>query len=329
MLRTWRGKCDQTITAGPWVPPFCFSGPLCNPGRGVYVAAMAIIDRFNDFIAQFDLPITREAPPMVAVVRLRGVIGGTGMGRRSLTVAGLEGLLRKAFSRRVRAVALVINSPGGSAVQSAQIAGLVRYYAEDKKIPVLAFAEDVAASGGYWLALAADEIYADAMSIVGSVGVIAATFGAHQLLEKIGLERRVYTQGERKGMLDPFKPEDPKDVARLQDIQSDIHKQFIAYVKSRRKLKLNAGDDVLFNGDIWTGEKAKELGLIDGLGDLRTICRRKYGDDVRFLNIERPLSWFQRRFGRFVPPDIGSDDGWAGELFAAVEERAWWARFGL
>jgi signal peptide peptidase SppA len=291
---------------------------------------MSFMDRLNEFLSQFDLPFTRSEPaPIVAVVRLKGVIGGAGLGRRGLTTAGLEAILRKAFSKRVRAVALVINSPGGSAVQSAQIAALVRSYADDKKIPVLAFAEDVAASGGYWVAAAADEVYADAMSIVGSIGVIAATFGAHELLAKIGVERRIYTQGEHKSMLDPFKPEDPKDVERLKDIQADIHKQFIAYIKARRHLKLNAADDALFNGDIWTGEKAKELGLVDGLGDLRTICRRKYGDDVRFMSIERPQGWFQRRFGRFVPPDVADDEGWAGQLFSAVEERAWWARFGL
>lgn len=290
---------------------------------------MAIIERFNDFVAQLNLPITTgEPPPIVAVVRLKGVIGGAGLGRRGLTTASLEGLLRKAFSRRVRAVALVINSPGGSAVQSSQIAGLVRYHADKKKTPVLAFTEDVAASGGYWLALAADEIYADPMSIVGSVGVIAATFGAHELLAKIGVERRVYTQGERKSMLDPFRPEDPKDVARITELQADIHKQFIDFVKTRRALKLNADDATLFNGDVWTGTKAKELGLVDGLGDFRTICRRKFGDDVRFLNIDQPMGWFQRRFGRFVPPDV-SNGSWADEVLAAVEERAWWARFGL
>ncbi len=287
-----------------------------------------MIDKINDWVAQFDLPITREGPPIVAVVRLKGVIGGAGLGRRGLTVAGLEGILRKAFSRRVRAVALVINSPGGSAVQSAQIASLVRYYADDKKVPVLAFTEDVAASGGYWIAAAADEIYADPMSIVGSVGVIAASFGAHELLAKIGVERRVYTQGEHKSMLDPFKPENPDDIARLKEIQGDIHKQFIAYIKTRRHLKLNADDATLFNGDIWTGEKGKELGLVDGLGDMRTVCRRKYGDDVRFMFVERPQGWFQRRFGRFAP-DVAEDGGWAGQLLSAVEERAWWSRFGL
>ncbi len=293
---------------------------------------MALIDHFNDFIARFDLPITRERPPVVAVLRLKGVIGAVGLGGRGLTVAGLEPLIRRAFSRRVRAVALIINSPGGSAVQSAQLANAIRALGREKRIPVLAFTEDVAASGGYWLALAADEIYADAMSIVGSIGVIAATFGAHELLAKIGIERRVYTAGDRKSMLDPFRPVDPKDVERLTEIQTDIHRQFIAAVKDRRALKLNGDDAALFNGDVWTGEKAKELGLIDGLGDYRTVCKRKYGDDVRFVSIERPLNWLQRRFGRFAPSDVlgaDSDDGWAAQLIAAVEERAWWGRFGL
>lgn len=293
---------------------------------------MALIDHFNDFIARFDLPITRERPPIVAVIRMKGVIGSAGLGGRGITVAAMEQIVKRAFSRQVRAVALIINSPGGSAVQSAQLAGLIRSYSRDKRIPVLAFTEDVAASGGYWLALAGDEIYADAMSIVGSIGVIAATFGVHELMERIGVERRIYTQGERKSMLDPFRPVDPKDVQRLNELQSDIHKQFIAAVKDRRALKLNAEDDVLFNGDIWTGEKAKDLGLVDGLGDYRSVCKRKYGEDVRFLMIDRPLNWFQRRFGRFLPPDISggqADEGWAGQLLGAVEERLWWNRFGL
>lgn len=292
---------------------------------------MALIDHFNDFISRLELPITRERPSVVAVLRLKGVIGAVGLGGRGLTVAGLEPLIRRAFSRRVRAVALVINSPGGSAVQSAQVAQMIRAASKDKRIPVLAFTEDVAASGGYWLALAGDEIYADPMSIVGSVGVIAASFGAHELLAKIGVERRVYTAGERKSLLDPFRPVDPKDVERLTEIQGEIHRQFIAAVKDRRALKLNGDDDVLFNGDIWTGEKAKDLGLVDGLGDYRTVCKRKFGDDVRFVSIDRPLNWLQRRLGRFAPPDVWSDadDGWAGQLLAAVEERAWWSRFGL
>jgi len=294
---------------------------------------MALLDRFNDFVAQLGVPVSGERPPVVAVVRLRGVIAAGGLAGRGISLAAFEPVLKKAFSRRVKAVALLINSPGGSPVQSAQIAALIRTYAQDKKIPVLAFTEYVAASGGYWLALAGDEIYADPMSIVGSIGVISAGFGAHELLAKIGIERRVYSQGDNKSLLDPFKPEDPKDVEKLRAIQTDIHQQFIAFVKGRRALKLNGSDDVLFNGDIWTGERAKELGLVDGLGSMRTVCRRKFGEDVRFMRIDRPLGWLQRRFGRFAPSDVGLGEdmaeGWAGQLIAAIEERAWWARFGL
>jgi protease-4 len=154
-------------------------------------------------------------------------------------------------------------------------------------------------------------------------------FGFTGLMDKVGVERRLLTAGSNKGMLDPFSPVSPQQKQYAQDMLNDIHQQFIAYVKIRRALKLNGDDETLFNGDIWTGEKAKELGLVDGLGDLRTICRRKYGDDVRFMTIDRPMSWLQRRFGRFIPPDVNQDSGWAGDLIAAVEERVWWARFGL
>ncbi len=295
---------------------------------------MAIVDTINDLWNRYDLPGSRNPAPAVAVLRLRGAIGmGGGLSRGGLSLATLEQSIKRAFAKRVRAVCLVINSPGGSPVQSAQIAGMIRQLSQEKKIPVFAFAEDIAASGGYWLTLAADEIYADAMSVVGSIGVITASFGFPELMAKIGIERRVYTQGPRKGMLDPFKPENPDDIQRLYAIQADIHRQFVAFVKSRRGERLSKDDETLFSGDVWTGERALELGLVDGLGDLRTIVRRKYGPDVRFYNIERPASWLQRRFGRYFPSDVGRDDarisGWAGELMSAVEERALWARFGL
>src|SRR3954465_14714890 len=171
------------------------------------------------------------------------------------------------------------------------------------------------------------------MSVEGSIGVISASFGFQELLEKIGIERRIHTQGAHKSLLDPFRPEDPDDVARLKDIQADIHRQFIAAVKRRRGERLVASDETVFNGDIWTGERALELGLVDGLGDMRTIVRRKYGPDVRFLNVERPTSWLQRRLGRFGLPGGSSNSGdfvggIAGDVMAAVEERALWARFG-
>jgi signal peptide peptidase SppA len=293
---------------------------------------MTLSEYIADLWNTFDLPGATDPAPAVSVLRLRGAIGSGGMGRFSLSFAALEPIIKKAFARRVRAVCLVVNSPGGSPVQSAQIAGLVRQLSQEKKIPVFAFTEDVAASGGYWLALAADEIYADPMSVVGSIGVITASFGFQELMAKIGIERRVHSQGTRKGMLDPFKPEDPEDIERLSVIQQDIHRQFVQFVKMRRGDRLSKNDATLFNGDIWTGERALELGLVDGLGDLRSVIRRKYGPDVRFHTIDRPAGWLQRRLGRFVPPDVGGGESvslWAGDLLAAVEERALWARFGL
>jgi signal peptide peptidase SppA len=292
---------------------------------------MTISETISDLWNRFDLPGASDPPPAVSVLRLRGAIGAGGMGRFSLSFAALEPVIKRAFARRVRAVCLVVNSPGGAPVQAAQIAGLIRQLSQEKKIPVFAFTEDVAASGGYWLALAADEIYADPMSVIGSIGVITASFGFQDLMSKLGIERRIHTQGERKGMLDPFKAEDPDDVARLSVIQAEIHRQFTSYVKSRRGERLSQSDAALFNGDIWTGERALELGLVDGLGDVRTIARRKFGPDVRFHNIERPVGWLRRRFGRFLPPDVGEAGPgvWAGDLLAAAEERALWARFGL
>ncbi len=293
---------------------------------------MSLFDAFGDFLARYNIG-TSGNTPIVTVLRLHGAIGGVGMGRRGISLSGLEPVIKKAFSKRVRAVCLQINSPGGSAVQSAHIAAYIRQLSQEKKIPVFAFAEDVAASGGYWLSLAADEIYADPMSVVGSIGVISASFGFQDLIEKIGVERRVHTQGANKSLLDPFKPEDPDDVRRLEDIQSDIHKQFIAAVKQRRGERLVADDDTVFNGDIWTGERALELGLVDGLGDMRTIIRRKYGPDVKFLTVRRPMSWLERRLGSASSFVGGGAEtlpgGWATDLIAAVEERALWARFGL
>jgi len=292
---------------------------------------MSFLETLGDLWNRLDLPGASDPAPAVAVLRLRGAIGVGNFGR-GISFATLEPVIKRAFARRVRAVCLVVNSPGGSPVQSAQIAGLIRQLSQEKKIPVFTFTEDVAASGGYWLALAADEIYADAMSVIGSIGVITASFGFQDLMAKLGVERRVHTQGTRKGMLDPFRPEDPEDVERLSAIQSDIHRQFVAFVKQRRGDRLSKNDETLFNGDIWTGERALELGLVDGLGDVRTIMRRKYGPDVRFFNIDKPTGWLQRRFGRFMPSDVGgggSPGVWAGDLLAAVEERALWSRFGL
>lgn len=288
---------------------------------------MAILDQFNEFAARVGGPLVRKDVPLVSVVKLSGTIGGGGLGRRGLNLASLEAPLRRAFGKRgVDAVALVINSPGGSPVQSWLIADRIRQLSKEKDIPVYAFTEDVAASGGYWLACAGEEIYANPMSIVGSIGVIAATFGFPELLEKIGIERRVYAQGDNKSMLDPFRPEDPEDVKRLLDLQKDVHGQFKAYVKERREGKLKGADKTLFNGDVWTGERALKKGLVDGLGDMRTVMREKLGDKTRFMPVQRQGNWLQRKLGG---GDALANKTWATDLIGALEERALWGRFGL
>jgi signal peptide peptidase SppA len=262
--------------------------------------------------------------PLVPVVRLAGVIGPLGPWRGGLSLAGLAPALERAFSLKgAMAVALAINSPGGSAVQSSLIARRIRDLAEEKKLPVIAFAEDVAASGGYWLATAADEIYADAASVVGSIGVISASFGFHDLLQRVGVERRVHTAGPRKSMLDPFRPEQADDVARLDSLQREIHDVFKAQVRGRRAGRLKADEETLFSGEFWTGRRALELGLIDGIGDLRGEMRRRFGDKVLLPIVGGRRPWWQRL--RFGP----RQETWAQDLLATLEERAAWARFGF
>ncbi len=270
--------------------------------------------------------------PVVSVVRLGGVIGQVGPLRRGLTLQGLAGILDRAFSgKHLRAVALQINSPGGSPVQSALIHRRIRQLADKRDIPVLVFVEDVAASGGYWLACAGDEIFADSNSIVGSIGVISAGFGFTGAIERLGIERRVHTAGERKVMLDPFMPEKEEDVDRIKAIQADIHDSFKDLVRTRRGRRLKGEDGDLFTGDIWTGRRAVELGLVDGLGDLRTVLRDRFGDKVKFRVIGQERGWLRRRLGLRggggSMPDLGGS--FASGLLAAVEERAWWSRLGL
>ncbi len=267
-----------------------------------------------------------ERAPTVAVVRLAGVIGQLGPLRRGgLTLADLAEIIEKAFTMpRAKAVAILINSPGGSPVQSALIAGRIRALAEENELPVYAFCEDVAASGGYWLACAADEIYANGASIVGSIGVISAGFGFPEMLAKLGIERRVYSAGERKAQLDPFRPEDEKDVAHLKLLQQDLHAQFIDYVRLRRGGKLNGTDDALFSGDFWSGRQALALGLVDGVADLRSKMRAVFGDKVRLRVVAQQRSWLQRRFGL-----DGQAPQWSRDVIGALDERALWARYGL
>ena len=268
--------------------------------------------------------------PVVAVVRLAGIIseGRNPLRRGELNLSSMGPTLERAFGLpQVRAVALQINSPGGSPVQSALIQRRIRQLAAEKNISVVAFAEDVAASGGYWLACAGDEIYADANSIIGSIGVISAGFGLQEVIARFGIERRVHSAGDRKAMLDPFKAEDPEDVKRLKSIQTEIHDNFKALVRERRQSKLTAPEDELFNGDVWTGRRAQELGLIDDLGDLRTVMRQRYGDKVRFHPVGDRAGWLRRRFA----VDSRSSDPvyWGESLLASIEARVMWGRFGL
>lgn len=267
-----------------------------------------------------------EHTPTVAVLRLSGVIGQMGSIRRGgLALSELAEPIEKAFKLpRLKAVSLAINSPGGSPVQSSLIAGRIRALAEENEVPVYAFCEDVAASGGYWLACAADEIYADGASVVGSIGVISAGFGFTGLIEKLGVERRVYSAGDRKAQLDPFQPEDPKDIRHLKGLQKDLHEQFKGYVQERRGEKLTGAEKTLFSGDFWTGRAALDMGLVDGIADLRGKMREVYGEKVRLRLVTQPRSWLQRKFGM-----ENRADRWARDVVGVVEERALWNRYGL
>jgi len=267
--------------------------------------------------------------PVVPVVRLTGVIGFSTPLRPGLTMAGIARTLDRAFAmRNASAVALSINSPGGSPAQSHLIFRRIRDLAQEKKRTVIAFLEDAAASGGYMLACAADEIIADPNSVVGSIGVIGGSFGFDKLIARIGIDRRLYTSGERKGMLDPFLPENPDDVERLKKLQREIHTDFIALVKTRRGDKLNGQENDLFSGEYWTGRRALELGLVDAVGDLRSVLRARFGDKVVMPLISAERGLFGRRVwgvGRseLVPAGLTDD------IISALEARSLWARYGL
>jgi signal peptide peptidase SppA len=273
-------------------------------------------------------PPFRAARPTVAVLRLAGVIGPVVPLRSGLSGHELAPAIERAFAgRRLAAVALVINSPGGSAVQSSLIHARIRQLADERKVPVLAFVEDVAASGGYWLALAADEIFVDPSSIVGSIGVITAGFGFDRAIERLGVQRRLYTAGERKSLLDSFLPERPEDVARLRRLQADIHDNFKALVRARRSGRLKAPEDELFSGEAWLGRRALELGLVDGIGELRATLRARFGDRVRLRPIAAQRRTWRRRLGVLDP--TGAPGDLVSHLIAGLEEREHWSRLGL
>ena len=273
----------------------------------------------------------RSDIPVVPVVRFSGVIGVVTPLRPGVLLSTVARTLERAFETpRARAVALVINSPGGSPAQSHLIYRRIRQLADEKHIPVLAFVEDVGASGGYMLACAADEIICDQYSIVGSIGVVGGTFGFTKLMDKLGIERRLYTAGDRKVMLDPFLPEKPDDVKRIKAIQKDIHENFIALVKTRRGGKLNGSDKALFSGEFWTADKAIELGLADRIGDLRSILRERFGEKVYTPLISAERSLLGRRLpGVNFADAIAGYPGFADDLISALEVRAMWGRYGL
>ena len=267
--------------------------------------------------------------PVVPIVRLSGVIAAGGLlAQRGLSIEQVAPLLARAFgTRRAKAVALSINSPGGSPVQSALIAQRIRLMAQKNNLPVIAFLEDVAASGGYWLACAADEIIADPASIVGSIGVVSSGFGFHELIARYGIERRVHTSGESKSMLDPFHPEKAEDVERLERLQSEIHDGFKGWVRERRGTRLKGDDALLFSGEFWTGRRGLELGLVDSLGELRATLQQRFGDKVH-LPVIAARRRFLARFG--LGSHLGSSFDQIGpSTLAAIEERAHWQRFGL
>jgi serine protease SohB len=273
----------------------------------------------------------RSDIPVVPVVRFSGVIGVVTPLRPGVLLSTVARTLERAFETpRARAVALVINSPGGSPSQSHLIYRRIRQLADEKHLPVLAFVEDVGASGGYMLACAADEIICDQYSIVGSIGVVGGTFGFTKLMDKLGIERRLYTAGDRKVMLDPFLPEKPDDVKRIKSIQKDIHEHFIALVKTRRGGKLNGSDKALFSGEFWTADKAIELGLADRMGDLRSFLRERFGEKVYTPLISAERSLLGRRLSGVNFADaIARYPGFADDLISALEVRAMWGRYGL
>jgi signal peptide peptidase SppA len=283
----------------------------------------------------------RGDAPLVPVVRLSGVIGLSTPLKPGLMLATVARPLERAFSmRQARAVALLINSPGGSPVQSHLIYRRIRQLAAEHDRRVIAFAEDAAASGGYMIACAADEIICDPSSIVGSIGVVGGSFGFAKLIEKIGIERRLYTSGEHKAMLDPFLPENADDVERLKAVQREIHEGFIALVKQSRGARLKGPEKTLFSGEYWTGTTAIDLGLADAIGDLRSTLRERFGADVSTPLMSPPRGWLGRlqpgvhaldalsRRGSLVHESF-AHQGLAHEFVSALEERAIWSRYGL
>jgi len=259
---------------------------------------------------------------LIAHIKLNGVIGNAGKFKQGIDFSGQEEIIEKAFSlKKAKAIAITINSPGGSPVQSHLIYKFIRTQAKKNKKKVIVFAEDVAASGGYLIACAGDEIYANSSSIIGSIGVIYSSFGFTELIKKIGVERRVHTAGKNKSTLDPFLDEKTEDIERLKTIQLDLHKDFIKVVEESRGSKLNKTDIELFSGEFWSGSKAKELGLIDGVGNANEILKEKFGEDVIIKKFEKSKGWLSKK--------LSSSNNQMDQLANILEERSIWQRYGF
>ncbi len=275
----------------------------------------------------FSLPFTGEAKPTVAVVPMGGVISSDTRPGRGLNLVAMEKTLERVFTGGpYKAVILAINSPGGSPTQSRMLHDRIRALSKEHKVPVLSYIEDVGASGGYMIALSGDEIFADPYAIVGSIGVISAGFGFPEAIDKLGVERRVYTAGENKSQLDPFRPEDPEQVARLSEILSKLHTLFIEMVKRRRGARLKGEEKDVFSGQFWVAGDAVELGLIDGTGDLRALLQARFGKEVKLkrFDADRRPGILKLLGASHIPSQIVDPDA----MIAAMEERAVWARYG-
>jgi len=261
---------------------------------------------------------------IVPHIRLSGVIGSVGKFKQGIDFAGQQEIIKKAFSiKKAKAIAISINSPGGSPVQSHLIYNYIRKQAKKNKKKVLVFAEDVAASGGYLIACAGDEIYGNSSSIIGSIGVIYSSFGLQELIKKAGIQRRIYTAGKNKSTLDPFVEEKQEDIERLKKIQLDLHSDFIKVVEESRSTKLKKNKDLdLFTGEFWSGSKAKTLGLIDGLGNMDEILKEKFGDDVIIKKFEKPRSWLNRKLS-------GTSENQIENILNILEEKSIWQRYGF
>ena len=259
---------------------------------------------------------------IVPLIRLNGVIGSVGKFKQGIDLSGQEEIIKKAFAiKKSPAVAISINSPGGSPVQSHLVHDFIRQQAEKNKKKVIIFAEDVAASGGYLISCAGDEIYANQSSIIGSIGVIYSSFGFKDLIEKIGIQRRVYTAGKNKSTLDPFLDEKKEDIERLKNIQLDLHKNFIEVVENSRSKKLKKDNGIeLFSGEFWSGKKALELGLIDGIGNSNDVLREKYGNDIVIKNFEKNKGWLARKL---------SSESQIEMLINSIEEKSIWQKYGF